>query len=129
MTTRRKGFSLIELMIVVAIVGILSAIAIPTYMGIQKKARRSEFRTNLEILRLLEEKAFAERGVYVAGGNTVALMGTLPDFRPGDPNRLRYEYSILVNGAAFVASATGKLNTSDAGLVFTINQDNQRTGW
>ena len=130
MDRRRKGFSLIELMIVVTIIGILSAIAIPTYMGVQKKAKRSEFRTNLDVLRLLEEKAFAERGVYVARANTLALMAALPEFRPGDPNRMLYEYSVVIPGPTnFTASATGKANSPDAGLVFSLDQDNQRVGW
>lgn len=129
MSRRRKGFSLIELMIAVTIIGILSAIAIPTYMGVQKRARRSEFKTNLEVLRLLEEKAFAERGAYVAGADTAALMAALPEFRPGDPDRLLYEYSVVVAGPTFTARATGKAGTSDEGLVFSLDQDNNRVGW
>lgn len=129
MGRHRKGFSLIELMIVVTIIGILSAIAIPTYMGVQKRARRSEFKTNLEILRLLEEKAFAERGAYVAGGDTIALMAALPEFRPGDPAKLSYDYSVVVAGPTFTAQATGKEGTPDDGLVFSIDQDNNRVGW
>ena len=134
MDRRRKGFSLIELMIVVTIIGILSAIAIPTYMGVQKKATRSEFRTNLEVLRLLEEKAFAERGVYVVGASTIALMGALTEFRPGDPDRLSYEYRVephvaLNGGPGFMARADGKANSRDALGKCSVDQDNQRVGW
>ena len=127
MTRRRRGFSLIELMIVVTIIGILSAIAIPTYMGVQKKAKRSEFKVNLEVLRLLEEKAFAERGVYVAGASTDALILALTEFRPGDPARMLYEYSVVLNGTTgFTATATGKANSPDPGHGRSLNDNNLR---
>ncbi len=52
MTTRRRryGFTLIELMIVVAIIGILAAIAIPNFVRFQARARQSEANTNLKSL-------------------------------------------------------------------------------
>lgn len=52
MTTRRHrhGFTLIELMIVVAIIGILAAIAIPNFVRFQARARQSEANTNLKSL-------------------------------------------------------------------------------
>jgi type IV pilus assembly protein PilE len=130
MRRNQKGFSLIELMIVVAILGILSAIAIPAYMGVQKKGKRTEYKANLEIVKLLEEKRHAERGTYVEAANTVALMDVaLPHFQPGDPANLLYEYSVDCRGdcnTQFTAIATGKANGPDRGKIFCIRQDNKK---
>ncbi len=49
-TRRNRGFTLIELMIVVAIIGILAAIAIPNFIRFQARARQSEANTNLKSL-------------------------------------------------------------------------------
>ena len=133
MTRRQSGFSLIELLVVIAILGILAAIAIPSYMGIQKRAKRSEFKTNIEILRLLEEKHHSEFSTYIAAGTTDALMAALPEFHPGHTADLYYDYRVDPGPAgiqnSFIATATGKADTHDAGVSFSTNQDNQRVGW
>jgi type IV pilus assembly protein PilA len=66
MLKNKKGFTLIELMIVVAIIGILAAIAIPNFMNYQCKARQSEAKSNLGAIRTAQEVYFAEKNNYAA---------------------------------------------------------------
>ena len=128
MRRNQKGFSLIELMIVVAILGILSAIAIPAYMGVQKKGKRTEYKANLEIVKLLEEKRHAEQGTYINAADTAALMLALPNFQPGVPADLYYEYTVITYlvGQEFTAVAKGKANGPDFGKKYCIDQDNEK---
>lgn len=67
-----RGFTLIELMIVVAILGILSAIAYPSYVEYVNESRRSEARSNLLELAQFMERYHAANGRYVttSGGST-----------------------------------------------------------
>ena len=60
-----KGFTLIELMIVVAIIGILAAIAIPNFLTYQLKSRQAEAKTNLQAIKTSEVAFQAERGCYI----------------------------------------------------------------
>jgi len=61
----QKGFTLIELMIVVAIIGILAAIAIPNFLTYQLKSRQAEAKTNLQAIKTSEVSFQAERGCYI----------------------------------------------------------------
>src|SRR4030066_675582 len=121
----KKGVTLIELLIVISIIGILAAIAVPAYIGQQRNAARTEAYSNLQNLRLLEEQYYAENGCYyMTGGNctnasisgVTNIQGFLPGFRPG--SSLMFDYSIttfnrLGGGTAscFRATADGRDGT------------------
>ena len=71
---RRGGFTLIELMIVVAIIGLLAAIAIPNFIRFQLRAKSAEGKGNLAAIRTAEESYFAEYSAYVVAPITPATV-------------------------------------------------------
>jgi len=86
-----RGFTLIELMIVVAIIGILAAIAIPNFMTYQAKARQSEAKVNLG-------GVFTTATSYFAENNTFSVAATALGYAPA--GRVRYAIYYGGTGAA-----------------------------
>lgn len=76
MRRNEKGFTLIELMIVVAIIGILAAIAIPNFRNYQLKAKRGELPTNLKAIKTAEVAFQAENDYFQALTATPATAPT-----------------------------------------------------
>ena len=80
---KKNGFTLIELMIVVSIVGILAAIALPSYLEHVKAGHRSEAKANLTELAQFMERYYTENNKY-SGATTGSLPFTQsPTLRHG----------------------------------------------
>lgn len=135
----QKGFTLIELMIVVAIIGILAALAVPRFQMFQAKARQSEAKANLSHIYTLEQSYFGDNDSYVAfaalgatgecpGGNSLGFrIGPCPA-----NGKIRYTYNGAANAnVAFTATARAAANVIVAGCTqtdtWTINQDKRLT--
>jgi prepilin-type N-terminal cleavage/methylation domain-containing protein len=91
----RKGFSLMELMIVVVITGVLAAIAIPTFTGYIQKSRTSEAVQFLGVIKLRQEAFRAEFGQYLQyGGGSPVTDPTSITFVGGTPTSRSHSFPV-----------------------------------
>jgi prepilin-type N-terminal cleavage/methylation domain-containing protein len=73
----QKGFTIVELLIVIVVIGILAALVITTYNGIQQKGRNTERQTDAKALQGQLEAYYAQNGGYPAdGAMTETFIGT-----------------------------------------------------
>ena len=88
------GFTLIELMIVVVIVGILMAISVPAYQGYVLRSHRTDAHSSLLDIAARQERYVAQRNTY-----TTVIDGDNPGLNMGDANSAEGYYTLTVSNA------------------------------
>ena len=132
---KSKGFTITELVITMAIIGILSAIIVPMYTNHIRRARRSDAKVALENVRAMEEQLRAETGSYTTARQDLVSFGWPSNggaaiaYQPGD-----YNITLGAHASGFLATATPRAGTrqdrSDGGAAngwLAIDADGNKT--
>ncbi len=126
MNKRQAGFTLIELMIAVVVVGILTAVALPSYNGYMMRARLTEAFTGLAGVQPRMEQHWSNTRSYA--GYDAAALKLMPK------NSAYFTFTLTsATDSAWLMTATGKGSVN--GFVYTIDQNGNRattaapSGW
>jgi type IV pilus assembly protein PilE len=107
----QSGFTLIELMVVVAIVSILAAVAVPAYSDYVTRGKIPDATSNLATKRVKMEQFFQDNRTYV-GAECLAAADTTTS--------KNFDFTCAAAATTFTATATGK--GAMAGFIYTVNQ-------
>lgn len=121
---RSAGFTLIELMITVAIVAILAAIALPAYDSYITKSRIKTAQADLVGLSLNLENTYQRKLAYptLTLANTAAVTGEFSAWHPAEAN---FSYSASSSSTGYTLTATGSAGKV-SGCVITLDNENAR---
>jgi type IV pilus assembly protein PilE len=113
---RKNGFTLIELMIVVSIVAILSAIALPAYSDYTRRARAAEVTSRLAEARVKMEQFFQDNRTYVGACNA----GTVAP-KPADTKAFTFDCpTATLTATGYIITATGQ--NAMTGFTYTLSK-------
>lgn len=119
---QHKGFTLIEIMIVVAIIGILAAIAIPAYGNYVKRAKITEAIAALSDMRVKMEQHFQDNRTYVGACGTTGVAAI-----PAESKSFTFACPAAnLTATGYLVNASGKTAANMGGFEYSINQANVR---
>lgn len=130
---KKGGFTLIELMIVVAIIGILAAVAYPTYTNSVRDARRADAKSALLQLAQSLEKFYSINYTYAgtgAGGNNGSPLSTVfaHTKTPFEGSATFYNLTLVVTATSYTVTATpAGAQVGDKCGTLTLNQAGSKT--
>jgi type IV pilus assembly protein PilE len=120
----RAGFTLIEVMMAIAIVGILAAVAFPSYVDYVRRGKITEATATLSTMRVQMEQYFQDNRTYgdVAG---VAVPCTANSAVAPPLNSKYFDFTCSGRTATtYLITATGRATAGMAGFVYTVNETN-----
>ena len=85
---RNQGFTIVELLIVIVVIGILAALVITTYAGIQSKARNAKRQTDIQSLQTQIEAFFSQNGYYPSYADLNSSTWRTTNMKSLDPQAL-----------------------------------------
>jgi len=119
----RKGITLLELLVVIVIVGILAAVAVPVYTGYMQRARRVDAKTALEHVRAAQEMWRAEKGSYSL--DSAELRTTMGAPATAISNYYTWQFSGTLNATTWTGQAVALGTQATDGDLF-INHRGQK---
>jgi prepilin-type N-terminal cleavage/methylation domain-containing protein len=125
----RKGFTLIELMIVVVIIGILAAMAIPRFMSSTVKAKMTEARQLLKQIYTMQRSYRQENDTYTLNGVTAsaAAGNAFANIGVEVGASARYSYAMVATATTFTCTATANLDDDATIDTWTIDESGALT--